>query len=348
MNEGGSSHAVHNGGRPLLAVRDLVKHFPVKGSLFERPAVVHALDGVTLTLGERETLGIVGESGCGKSTLARCVVRLVEPTSGSILLDGNEVSGRPQDRLSVPRMIQIVFQDPYSSLNPRRTIAQTIADPLRLHTKLDAGARRDRIASLLSAVGIGAEFMQRFPHELSGGQRQRIAIARALAVGPRVIVCDEPVSALDVSIQAQVINLLKRLQAELGVSYLFITHDLRLVQSIADRVAVMYLGQVVELAPIQAFKQRIKHPYSQALFAATPRVQPDRIRPPALAGDVPSPISPPSGCRFHTRCPYRQPLCEASAPELRAVGDRLVRCHFADRPDFPPSEAAGEIAARVI
>jgi oligopeptide/dipeptide ABC transporter ATP-binding protein len=324
---------------PLLEVSDLVKHFPVRRALFEPRSVVHALDGVSLTLRERQTLGVVGESGCGKSTLARCLVRLVEPTSGEIRLAGANVAApNAQERRRIPQLIQIVFQDPYSSLNPRRTIFKTISDPLRLHTKLNSSQRRDRIATLLSSVGMGAEFMQRFPHELSGGQRQRVAIARALAVSPRVIVCDEPVSALDVSIQAQVINLLKRLQAELGVSYLFITHDLRLVQSIADTVAVMYLGQIVELAPIAAFKARIKHPYSQALFAATPKVEPDRIRPIVLAGDVPSPISPPAGCRFHTRCPYRQTICEQSPPELRPIGDRLVRCHFADRVDFPPLE----------
>jgi oligopeptide/dipeptide ABC transporter ATP-binding protein len=326
---------------PLLEVSDLVKHFPVKGSLFEPRRVVHALDGVSLALGERETLGVVGESGCGKSTLARCVVRLVEPTRGTIRVAGHDVVGASaEDRTQIPKMVQIVFQDPYSSLNPRRTIAQTVADPLRLHAGLRGGARRDRVAELLAAVGMGPEFMQRYPHELSGGQRQRVAIARALAVGPRLIVCDEPVSALDVSIQAQVVNLLKRLQQERGIAYLFITHDLRLVQSIADRVAVMYLGEIVELAPIDAFRRRIKHPYSQALFAATPRVQPEHARRLVLAGDVPSPIDPPAGCRFHTRCPYRQPVCETSAPALRTIGERLVRCHFADRADFPPPLAA--------
>jgi oligopeptide transport system ATP-binding protein len=323
---------------PLLEVHDLVKHYPVRGGQWGERAVVHALDGVSLTVGERETIAVVGESGCGKSTLARCLVRLTEPTAGEIRVAGRNV-GRPSatERREIPQLIQIIFQDPYASLNPRRTIAQSVGDPLRLHSKLSRRGREQKTLELLGAVGLRPELLNRHPHELSGGQRQRVAIARALAVEPRVIVCDEPVSALDVSVQAQVINLLKRLQREHGVSYVFITHDLRLVRNIADAVAVMYLGQIVEYAPISSFKTRIKHPYSQALFSATPEADPARAsKRLVLAGDVPSPIDPPSGCRFHTRCPYQQPICQSTAPELRPIGDRFVRCHFADHPAFPP------------
>jgi oligopeptide transport system ATP-binding protein len=324
---------------PVLQVDDLVKHYPIRGGRWSERSVVHALDGVSLSLGEKQTLAVVGESGCGKTTLARCLVSLIEPTSGAIRLVGRNVTRpSPAERGEIPRLIQIVFQDPYASLNPRRTIAQSVADPLRLHARCSRAEWQDRVTELLRSVGLRPELMQRHPHELSGGQRQRVAIARAVAVEPRVIVCDEPVSALDVSVQAQVINLLKRLQIERGISYVFITHDLRLVRNIADAVAVMYLGEIVELAPMRSFKARVKHPYSQALFSATPSADPERVsnRRIVLSGDVPSPIDPPHGCRFHTRCPYRQAICETSAPELRAIGDRLVRCHFADDPEFPP------------
>jgi oligopeptide/dipeptide ABC transporter ATP-binding protein len=329
----------------LLEVANLTKHFAVRGKLFGARSHVHALDDVSLSVRPRQTLAVVGESGCGKTTLARCLVRLVEPTSGSIRVAGRSVtSPTPEERREIPRLIQIVFQDPYASLNPRRTIFQTVADPLRLHQRTSRAQRREQVASLLASVGIGPQLMDRLPHELSGGQRQRIAISRALAVGPKVIVCDEPVSALDVSVQAQVINLLKRLQLETGVSYVFITHDLRLVRNLADTVAVMYLGQVVELAEIADFKARIKHPYSQALFSATPKAARAGSRARTrivLSGDVPSPIDPPSGCRFHTRCPYVRPVCRESEPALRPLGSRLVRCHFADLPDFPPEASLG-------
>jgi oligopeptide/dipeptide ABC transporter ATP-binding protein len=330
--------------QPLLEVRDVVKHFPVRKAGFGPRRVVHALDGVSLCLGENETLAVVGESGCGKSTLARCLVRLHEPTSGTIRVAGRNVTNpSAEERREIPRLIQIVFQDPYASLNPRRTIYQTVADPLRLHRPGPRSQRREQVAALLQSVGIGAQFMDRLPHELSGGQRQRIAISRALAVQPRVVVCDEPVSALDVSVQAQVINLLKRLQGELGVSYVFITHDLRLVRNMADTIAVMYLGEIVEQASMAAFKARIKHPYSQALFSATPMARSDRRSSEGrivLSGDVPSPIDPPAGCRFHTRCPYVQEVCRKDAPELRPIGDRMVRCHFAHLPEFPPERPA--------
>ncbi|HYC36491.1 MAG TPA: oligopeptide/dipeptide ABC transporter ATP-binding protein [Usitatibacter sp.] len=329
---------------PLLEVEGVTKHYAVRGALFGEKKHVHALDDVSLSVRSRQTLAVVGESGCGKTTLARCLVRLVEPTRGTIRLAGRNLTNpSPAEKREIPRLIQIVFQDPYASLNPRRTIFQTVGDPLRLHQAATRSQRREKVASLLASVGIGPQLMDRLPHELSGGQRQRIAISRALAVGPQVIVCDEPVSALDVSVQAQVINLLKRLQAEHGMSYVFITHDLRLVRSLADTVAVMYLGQIVELAEIGDFKARIKHPYSQALFSATPQAaragagKPKRI---VLSGDVPSPIDPPSGCRFHTRCPYVQSICRESEPALRPIGTRLVRCHFADQAGFPPEPAA--------
>lgn len=325
---------------PVLEVRDLVKHYPVKGGLFAEKKVVHALDGVSLSINRGETLALVGESGCGKSTLARCLMRLEEPTSGSITLGGQDITqlhGRALRPLR--RAMQIVFQDPYASLNPRWSIASLIGDPMRLHGLGDRRDRRKRVAELLETVGLREEFMSRYPHELSGGQRQRVAIARALAVQPEVIICDEPVSALDVSIQAQVINLLKTLQREFGIAYLFISHDLSLVKHISDRVAVMYLGQIVETADARQIRDKVMHPYSQALFSAAPAADPNaasRKRCIILAGDVPSPVDPPSGCRFHTRCPYSKDICGSEAPELRAVADRQVRCHFAGEPGFPP------------
>ncbi|MCW5729962.1 MAG: dipeptide ABC transporter ATP-binding protein [Alphaproteobacteria bacterium] len=340
----GASRVASAGGAPILEVRELVKHYPIRGGLFSPSQMVHALDGVSLSVARGETLAVVGESGCGKSTLARCIIRLEQPTSGHILLKGADITvlaGRPLRELR--RALQIVFQDPYASLNPRWSIASLIGDPMRLHGLAARGERRGRVASLLETVGLGPEFMDRYPHELSGGQRQRVAIARALAMQPEVIVCDEPVSALDVSIQAQVINLLKRLQRQFGIAYIFISHDLSLVKHISDRVAVMYLGQIVELAETRAARRRVLHPYSQALFSAAPVADPQaaaarkRI---ILAGDVPSPIEPPSGCRFHTRCPYRQDRCAREAPQLRAVEDRLVRCHFAGEPGFPPEVPA--------
>lgn len=324
----------------ILEVQDLVKHYPVKVGLFARAQVVHALDGVTLSVRRGETLAVVGESGCGKSTLARCMMRLEEPTAGTIRLDGADISSmRGRGLRSLRRSLQIVFQDPYASLNPRWSIASLIADPMRLHGLAKGEERRQRAAELLRTVGLGAEFMERYPHELSGGQRQRVAIARALAVRPEIIVCDEPVSALDVSIQAQVINLLKRLQKAFRIAYVFISHDLSLVKHISDRIAVMYLGQVVELAPTREMRARVMHPYSQALFSAAPAVD---LRAAAgkrrivLTGDVPSPVEPPLGCRFHTRCPYKKDRCVSEAPVLRTVDNRLVRCHFAGEPGFPP------------
>jgi oligopeptide/dipeptide ABC transporter ATP-binding protein len=328
---------------PVLEVRDLVKHYPIKGGLFSSNQAVHALDGVSFELARGETLAVVGESGCGKSTLARCIMRLDNLTSGAVLLEGRDITlARGKALRDLRRALQIVFQDPHASLNPRWSIASLIMDPMRLHRLGDASSRRERAAELLKTVGLGPEFMNRYPHELSGGQRQRVAIARALAVHPDIIVCDEPVSALDVSIQAQVINLLKRLQKTFGIAYVFISHDLSLVKHISDRVAVMYLGQVVELADTTSVRRHVMHPYSQALFSAAPVADPRaaaKKRRIILIGDVPSPINPPTGCRFHTRCPYAEERCAVEAPSLRVVDDRLVRCHFAGQPGFPPPAA---------
>jgi oligopeptide/dipeptide ABC transporter ATP-binding protein len=322
---------------PVLEVENLVKHYPVGGGPFAPRKVVHALDGVSLRVARGETLAIVGESGCGKSTLARCLMRLEDPTGGTIRLDGTDITHLDANALRpLRRRIQIVFQDPYASLNPRWSIGTLMTDPLRLHTKLSRGDRRRRAAELLAIVGLGEEFMERYPHELSGGQRQRVAIARALAVEPDVIVCDEPVSALDVSIQAQVINLLMRLRQQFGIALVFISHDLSLVKHIADRIAVMYLGQVVELADAARMRDGATHPYSRALFAAAPTVDPDpgALREAPIGGDVPSPLDPPSGCRFHTRCAFARKDCAATAPPLRAVEGRAVRCHYAGEIDF--------------
>jgi oligopeptide transport system ATP-binding protein len=319
---------------PLLRVDELVKNFQVKGGILGRVVdQVHAVDHVSFEIAAGETLGLVGESGCGKSTTGRCILRLIEPSSGEVWFNGQNVTElNHADLTAVRRDIQIIFQDPYASLNPRMTVGAIIGEALIIHSL--AKTRRefeDRVVELLETVGLNADHMRRYPHEFSGGQRQRIGIARALAVSPKLIVCDEPVSALDVSIQAQVINLLEDLQEQFGLTYLFIAHDLSVVEHISTRVAVMYLGRIVEIAPANELYAKPLHPYTEALLSAVPVPDPtikrERIR---LQGDVPNPIRPPSGCHFHTRCPIRElPLCSTEKPPLRQTADgHYVACHL--------------------
>jgi len=319
---------------PLLKVKDLKKHFPIRGGLLQRVVdQVHAVDGVSFDLMAGETLGLVGESGCGKSTTGRCILRLIEPTAGEVWFEGQDVIRAGRDELrALARDMQIIFQDPFASLNPRMTVGAIIGEGLVIH-KLAANAQEieQRVAKLLETVGLSPDHMRRYPHEFSGGQRQRIGIARALAVNPKLIVCDEAVSALDVSIQAQVINLLEDLQGQFNLTYIFIAHDLSVVEHISDRVAVMYLGRVVELAPANKLYTNPMHPYTEALLSAVPipdpKVKRKLVR---LQGDVPSPIRPPPGCHFHTRCPIAQkPLCNTQSPELKqSVQGHWVACHL--------------------
>jgi len=319
---------------PLLRVRNLSKAFPIHGGLLRRQVgEVHAVNGVDFDVAAGETLGLVGESGCGKSTTGRCVLRLIEPTSGAIRFDGRDVlSLTGQTLRALRRDIQIIFQDPYASLNPRMTVAAIVGEALTIH-RLAKGKRQfeERIVDLLETVGLQADHMGRYPHEFSGGQRQRIGIARALAVEPKLIICDEPVSALDVSIQAQVINLLEDLQQKFGLAYLFVAHDLSVVEQFIKQVAVMYLGRIVETAPRRALYTSPRHPYTEALLSAVPiadpKVKRKRIK---LSGEVPSPAQPPSGCHFHTRCPIAQfPLCASEAPKLKQSADgHWVACHL--------------------
>jgi oligopeptide transport system ATP-binding protein len=318
---------------PLVEVRNLVKHFPITGGIFLREvAAVKAVDGVDLTINQGETVGLVGESGCGKSTLGRLILRLDEPTSGDILFQGESILGYDNRKMRTLRKeMQIIFQDPFSSLNPRKNVAQIVGEPLYVHGMKNRRERDARVLELLEVVGLKREHMRRYPHQFSGGQRQRIGVARALALNPKLIICDEAVSALDVSIQAQVINLLEDLQDEFGLTYLFISHALSVVQHISDRVAVMYLGKIVEAAESGSLYQDPLHPYSQALLSAAPVPDPrrkrDRI---VLPGDVPSPISPPPGCRFHTRCLYAEPICREQEPALREIRENhFAACFFA-------------------
>jgi oligopeptide/dipeptide ABC transporter ATP-binding protein len=323
----------------LLQVEGLVKHFPVRRGLFGRVAgAVRAVDGVSLQIAAGETLGVVGESGCGKSTLGRLVLRLIEPSAGSVRFDGSELGTLDAAALRAQRRaMQIIFQDPYASLNPRMTVGQTLAEPLMLHG-LHTGRHRERVAELLQTVGLAPEHAQRYPHEFSGGQRQRVGIARALAVEPRLIVCDEAVSALDVSVQAQVVNLLQDLQRRFGMAYLFIAHDLAVVKHIATRIAVMYLGRIVEIGPKDALFAAPRHPYTQALLSAIPTPEPgltcERV---LLPGDVPSPMSPPAGCHFHPRCAHARELCAQRAPLLEEHDGHAVACHFWREIPTPPA-----------
>ena len=319
---------------PLLEVNDLVKHFPIKsGVVIEREVGrVRAVDGVSLTLGEGETLGLVGESGCGKSTLCRTILQLTPPTSGSVKFMGKELVGMSGRELRpLRRQMQMIFQDPFSSLNPRKRIGQIIGDPMELHRLASGADLNRRVQDLLDRVGLRPEHVNRYPHEFSGGQRQRIGIARALALRPKLIVADEPVSALDVSVQAQIVNLLKDLQDEFGLSYLFVAHDLGVVRHVSDRVAVMYLGKVVEDSGTDDLYDRPIHPYSNALLSAVPIPDPrrnearERV---VLEGDVPSPSNPPSGCRFHTRCPWSTEVCANDEPAMRGYGPgHAAACH---------------------
>ncbi len=315
---------------PLLQVENLVKHFLVRKGMFSRArGAVHAVDGISFDLARAETLALVGESGCGKSTAGRLVLRLLDPTSGRVRFDGRDIFTLDEHAMrSLRREMQIIFQDPYASLNPRMTVGEMLAEPLALHG-LARGRHKERVAELLNLVGLAPEYVRRYPHEFSGGQRQRIGIARALAVEPRLIVCDEPVSALDVSIQAQVINLLQDIQRRFGLAYIFIAHDLAVVKHIATRVAVMYLGKIVEYADKHELFARPRHPYTQALLSAIPVPDPTlRRQRIIIQGDVPSPIDPPPGCRFYGRCPHARPLCADEDPPLAIESGHGTACHF--------------------
>jgi oligopeptide/dipeptide ABC transporter ATP-binding protein len=322
------------GSRPLLEVTDLKTWFPIRKGLFSRiTGHVKAVDGVSFAVREGEVLGLVGESGCGKTTTGRSILRLIEPTSGSVTFEGRELMGLPRREMrALRRSMQIVFQDPYSSLNPRMTVGAALTEALATHGLARGLAARDRVAELLTLVGLSPSHARQYPHEFSGGQRQRIGVARALAVSPRLIIADEPVSALDVSIQAQIVNLLRDLQRRLQLTYIFIAHDLSVVEHISDRVAVMYLGRIVELADSRALYRTPSHPYTVALLSAVPVPDPDRRRSRiVLGGDVPSPANPPSGCRFHPRCYMAQDVCRADDPPLREVTPgHWSACHFAE------------------
>ncbi|WP_040420419.1 ABC transporter ATP-binding protein [Actinopolymorpha alba] len=345
-----------SGSTPLLEVRNLVKHFPVRSTGVVRRVVgqVQAVDDISFTVQRGSSLGLVGESGCGKSTTGRLVTRLLDPTSGEVRFEGNDIASlRPKQMLPFRREIQIIFQDPYSSLNPRHTVGSIIGTPLQVHNIVPKNKVLSRVQELLEVVGLNPEHYNRYPGEFSGGQRQRIGIARALAVRPKLIVADEPVSALDVSIQAQVMNLLESLQKEFGISFLFIAHDLAVVRHFCPEVAVMYLGKIVEVADRESLYTQPHHPYTQALLSAVPDVRQaqvggrrERIR---LFGDVPSPIDPPSGCRFRTRCWKAQDICATQEPPLQALANgHRVACHFAAPPTIEDARASQAAAAEAV
>lgn len=317
---------------PIVKVKNLTKYFDIGAFFFGKRERVHAVENVSFELYQSETLGIVGESGSGKSTLARLLIGLLEPTSGEVFYKGTDVTGSKKARLNhIPKLIQMVFQDPYASLNPRIKVGDAIAEPLVIHNIVEKEKVRAEVERLLKLVGLQSEMYDRYPHEFSGGQRQRIVIARALALRPEVLICDEAVSALDVSIQAQILNLFNRLKEQLNLTYIFIGHDLSVVKYISDRIMVMYLGEIMEMAPVEELFEKRLHPYTQALISAVPDIEEEENKRIILEGDIPSPINPPMGCRFHTRCFNRRKRCEEEHPELKEVApSHYVRCHFVE------------------
>ena len=336
--------ATINSSPPLLKVRDLKAHFPITSGMWRRVVgYVRAVDGISFDLHEGETLGLVGESGCGKTTAGRAIIRAVEPTDGEVFYRTSDdilIEATTADRKNLQilrQQIQIIFQDPFASLNPRMTIYDIVADPMKVNHLARGSELEDRVGEMLQLVGMSPAFMRRYPHAFSGGQRQRIGIARSLVMNPRLVIADEPVSALDVSVQAQILNLMLDLQADLGLTYLFISHDLSVVQYISHRVAVMYVGKIVELAPTEQLFTRPRHPYTQALLSSVPSPRPDvRSLGQTLEGEVADPANPPSGCYFHPRCPFAEEMCRTTEPEFSEVAPgHFARCHFSDRLDLP-------------